>query len=91
MRKIFLAGNWKMHYTSEEALGVAKQIVDGVQYIKNDVVVMIAPPFTSLCKVCNVTKGTNVLLGAQNMSYENSGARTVRFHLLCYWNLGLIT
>ncbi|AYE35951.1 triose-phosphate isomerase [Borrelia turcica IST7] len=76
MRKIFLAGNWKMHYTSEEALGVAKQIVDGVQYIKDDVVVMITPPFTSLCKVCNVTRGTNVLLGAQNMSYENSGART---------------
>ncbi|QMU98868.1 triose-phosphate isomerase [Borrelia sp. A-FGy1] len=76
MRKIFLAGNWKMNYTSEEALVVAKQIIDGVKYIKDNVVVMITPPFTSLCKVCNVTRGTKVLLGAQNMSYESSGART---------------
>ncbi|AHH12072.1 Triosephosphate isomerase [Borrelia hermsii YBT] len=76
MRKMFLAGNWKMHYTSVEAAGVAKQIVDGVQNINDDVVIMITPAFTSLCKVCEVTKGSNVLLGAQNMSYENSGART---------------
>ncbi|UPA17589.1 triose-phosphate isomerase [Borrelia puertoricensis] len=76
MRKIFLAGNWKMHYTSMEAAGVAKQIVDGVKNIKDDVVVMITPAFTSLCKVCEVTRGSNVLLGAQNMSYEDSGART---------------
>ncbi|AHH13557.1 triose-phosphate isomerase [Borrelia hermsii] len=76
MRKMFLAGNWKMHYTSVEAAGVAKQIVDGVRNINDDVVVMITPTFTSLCKVCEVTKGSNVLLGAQNMSYENSGART---------------
>ncbi|AHH09892.1 Triosephosphate isomerase [Borrelia parkeri SLO] len=76
MRKIFLAGNWKMHYTSMEAAGVAKQIVDGVKNIKDNVVVMITPTFTSLCKVCEVTRGSNVLLGAQNMSYEDSGART---------------
>ncbi|ACH93015.1 Triosephosphate isomerase [Borrelia duttonii CR2A] len=76
MRKVFLAGNWKMHYTSVEAADVAKQIVDGVYNINNNVVVMVTPTFTSLCKVCRVTKGTNVLLGAQNMSYENSGART---------------
>ncbi|AHH10208.1 triose-phosphate isomerase [Borrelia coriaceae] len=76
MRKIFLAGNWKMHYTGVEAAGIAKQIVDGVKYIKDDVVVMLTPAFTSLYKVCEVTRGSNVLLGAQNMSYEESGART---------------
>ena len=76
MRKIFLAGNWKMHYTGVEAASVAKQVVDGVRYVKDDVVIMITPTFTSLHKVCKVTKGSNVLLGAQNMSYENSGART---------------
>ncbi|AHH08017.1 triose-phosphate isomerase [Borrelia anserina] len=76
MRKIFLAGNWKMHYTSIEAAGVAKQIVDGVRNIKDDIVVMITPTFTSLYKVSEITKGSNVLLGAQNMSYEDSGART---------------
>ncbi|ASQ28888.1 triose-phosphate isomerase [Borrelia miyamotoi] len=76
MRKIFLAGNWKMHYTSVEAASVAKQVVSGVRNIKDDIVIMITPAFTSLCKVCEVTKGSNVFLGAQNMSYENSGART---------------
>ncbi|UGQ16878.1 triose-phosphate isomerase [Borrelia sp. RT1S] len=76
MRKIFLAGNWKMHYTSLEALDVSKQVVDGVRNFRDDILVMIAPPFTSLCKVCSVTRGTNILLGAQNMSYEDIGART---------------
>ncbi|WP_445435783.1 triose-phosphate isomerase [Candidatus Borreliella tachyglossi] len=76
MRKVFLTGNWKMHYTGAEAAGVAKEIVDGVKTIKDNAVVMITPSFTSLCKVCEITRGSNVLLGAQNMSYEDSGART---------------
>ncbi|AJA89905.1 triosephosphate isomerase [Borreliella chilensis] len=76
MRKTFLAGNWKMHYTSTEASIVAKKIADGVKTLRDDIVVMIAPSFTALSKVSECIKGSNILLGAQNMSYMESGART---------------
>ncbi|AAC66452.1 triose-phosphate isomerase [Borreliella burgdorferi] len=76
MRKTFLAGNWKMHYTSAEASIVAKKIATEVKTLKDDVVIMITPPFTALSKVSECIKGSNILLGAQNMSYMESGART---------------
>ena len=45
---------------------------------------MVAPPFTALAAVSEAVKGSNILLGAQNMSDEESGAHTgeVSVHML---------
>lgn len=53
-----------------------KKIATEVKTLKDDVVIMITPPFTALSKVSECIKGSNILLGAQNMSYMESGART---------------
>lgn len=74
MRKYFLAGNWKMNMTSPDAVVFAKQLVEALKDSPNKV--MIAPNFTCLEAVANVVEGSNILLGAQNMSTVVSGAHT---------------
>ena len=74
MRKPYLAGNWKMHKTRQEAVDTAKEIVQGAK--DTDRKVMIAPPFTALSDVGKALEGSNVMLGAQNMSSEEEGAHT---------------
>ncbi len=82
MRKAYLAGNWKMHKTREEAIDAAKAIADGAKGI--DRKVMIAPPFTALSEVSKALEKSSVLLGAQNMSSEEEGAHTgeISVHML---------
>ncbi|MCL2704919.1 MAG: triose-phosphate isomerase [Spirochaetaceae bacterium] len=75
VRKKYVAGNWKMNKLTDEAVSLAKEIVEGAQKVVN-CKIMIAPPFTALSEVKKIVKGTNVLLGAQNMSNEKSGAHT---------------
>ncbi|MCL2791943.1 MAG: triose-phosphate isomerase [Spirochaetaceae bacterium] len=74
VRKKYIAGNWKMNKLTSEAVTLASEIVEGAQ--KVNCKIMIAPPFTVLSEVKKVVKGTNVILGAQNMSHEKSGAHT---------------
>lgn len=70
----YIAGNWKMNKLSGEAVTLAKEIAEGAKNLGCRI--MIAPPFTALSEVSKVVRGTNVLLGAQNMSNAVSGAYT---------------
>jgi triosephosphate isomerase (TIM) len=75
MRKPIIAGNWKMFKTvteTEEFLNDLKSAVAGVEKVE----VVVCPPFTSLAKALELTKGTNIKVGAQNMFYEDKGAFT---------------
>ncbi|MBN2735992.1 MAG: triose-phosphate isomerase [Spirochaetales bacterium] len=74
MRTDFIAGNWKMHKTISEAKAFAKELVDACKGQK--LRIMIAPPFTALSEVSQVVKGSNIMLGAQNMAQAESGAHT---------------
>ena len=76
MRKIFIAGNWKMHKTIEEAQALARVLITASRAADGKKKIMIAPPFTSLSAVNRVIEGTNLLLGAQNMGPEEKGAHT---------------
>ena len=87
MRKYFIAGNWKMHKTKREEVELAKGIVDAVKGGKHKY--MIAPSFTALDAVSQVVKGTNVLLGAQNMSTDEQGAHTGEVSVLQLKDLGV--
>jgi triosephosphate isomerase len=74
MKKLFIAGNWKMHFTRSEAVELAHKLVDSAKGISHKV--MIAVPYTALEAVGTVFKGTNIKLGAQNVSWAPSGAFT---------------
>jgi len=75
MRKPVIAGNWKMHMTIPEALELVSAILQGVG-TKEDVEVVVAPPYTALHSVAEALKGSHVALSAQNMHWEDSGAFT---------------
>lgn len=75
MRIPLIAGNWKMNTTVDEATSLVKQMLDDLEKI-GDVEKVVCPPFISLVPVRNLLKGTDVLLGAQNVFYEEKGAFT---------------
>ena len=73
MRRLLIAGNWKMNTTVAEGEALAKALHD-VDAAKVDV--LVAPPFTHLDRVGRIFAGTDVFLGAQNVSEDNYGAHT---------------
>ena len=70
-----VAGNWKMHLTTEEAKQLASQVVKAGLELPEAEMVLI-PPFTSLAHVKKVVSDSPVQLGAQNMHWEDKGAFT---------------
>lgn len=74
-RKKFIAGNWKMNTTIDEARALAKGIVDAAGTI-NDVDIAVCPPYTGLSAVGETIKGSNIRLGAQDVHWEARGAYT---------------
>jgi len=75
MRKLFIAGNWKMNKGIKETEDFFNELFNLVSdYGKVDIA--IAPPFTSIPKAVEVCRTKNILIGAQNMYFEDSGAFT---------------
>ena len=75
MRKRIIAGNWKMNKTVDQAVALAKDVVE-IAKGSDNVDVVICPTFVCLSSVNEVVKGTNVKLGAQDVHWEESGAFT---------------
>lgn len=88
-RQYYIAGNWKMNKVKGEAVDLVKALVEQLKDGKNKY--MIAPSFTNLDAVAQVVKGSNILLGAQNMSTEESGAHTGEVSVLMLKDLGVQT
>ena len=76
MRKNIVAGNWKMNTTCPEGIELAKAVVAKSNEVPANVGLIIAPPFTHLCCVSEITEGTRVELSAQNCADHTSGAYT---------------
>lgn len=74
-RRPLIAGNWKMHLTLSEAVHLAQTIAETSADCP-DRDVLIAPAFTALAAVRAAVKGSALLVGAQNVAWENQGAYT---------------
>ena len=75
MRKPFVAGNWKMNKTVEQATLLVADLLPGLQTVKS-IDRVLCPPFPSLMVVSGMLTGTGIGLGAQNMYWEEKGAYT---------------
>lgn len=75
MRKPFVAGNWKMNKTGEEARALVVEMLPGLQGVSS-VDRAICPPAPYLMSVSAMLVGTDIGLGAQNMYWEDAGAYT---------------
>lgn len=73
--KPFLAGNWKMHKTIPEAVEMVKALKEESPQL-TDAELVVIPPYTMLSEVKKVIEGSTILLGAQNIFWEEKGAFT---------------
>ena len=76
MRNPIIGGNWKMNKgTPSEAIEMLEELISLVKQI-DSVDIVIVPPFTVLFSAIQTVKNTNIMVGAQNMYYEEKGAFT---------------
>ena len=73
-RKTIIAGNWKMNKTATEAKALISELIPAVKDAGCEVVICV--PFTDLVTAVEMTKGTNIHVGAENVHFEKSGAFT---------------
>jgi triosephosphate isomerase len=75
MRTPFIAGNWKMYKTVDDAVKYVKELrgpvrdVDGVE-------IVVAPPFTAVHAAAEAARNSNVGIAAQDLHWEREGAFT---------------
>jgi len=75
MRKPLVAGNWKMNGSRESAQNLIAGIKDGLGKGATTEVA-ICPPFVYLSGVGGMLAGSDIALGAQNVSQRGNGAYT---------------
>lgn len=75
MRTPLVAGNWKMFKTVAETVKHVKALRALVKDI-TDVEIVVAPPFPSIHAAADSLRGSNVLVGAQDLYWEREGAFT---------------
>ena len=74
MRRPIIAGNWKMNKNQAEARELINELLPLVKDAEAEVAICV--PFTNLELAVELTKGTNVKVGAQNVHFAKSGAYT---------------
>ncbi|MDJ0689758.1 MAG: triose-phosphate isomerase [Xenococcaceae cyanobacterium MO_188.B32] len=76
MRKIILAGNWKMHKNQAESLEFVQAFKSQIDKTREDREIVLCVPFTSLTTMSKNLHGSRIRLGAQNIHWEDRGAYT---------------
>ncbi len=76
MRKIIIAGNWKMHKNQAESLAFVQEFKSEINEINEEREVVLCTPFTSLTAMSKNLHGSKIMLGAQNIHWEAEGAYT---------------
>jgi len=77
MRKPYIAGNWKMNMTIAESAALASAIRDGLtEEVAERADVAVVPQFLAIPAVAAELAGSRILLGAQDVYFEKSGAFT---------------
>ena len=70
-----VAGNWKMHKTISEARQLAAEIVSQAPALTMASIILI-PPFTAIQEVKKTVGDSGILVGGQNLFWEEEGAFT---------------
>lgn len=74
LRKAIIAGNWKMNKNRKEAAELIEKLIPLAE--KTNAETVICVPYTNLETAVNMTKGTKVKVGAENVHFKTSGAFT---------------
>ena len=74
-RQPIVAGNWKMNTTVEEAVALVEALLPLIGSA-SDVERVVCPPFVSLVPIAECLRGSEIVLGAQDLYFESKGAFT---------------
>ena len=74
-RTPYIAGNWKMHKTVEETWAFIRELRPAVEGVRG-VDVGLCVPYTALTAAVAAADGSDLIVSAQNMHQEESGAFT---------------
>lgn len=75
-REIWVGTSWKMNKTISEAMYWSEGIKEFLSINELSIQPFVAPPFTVLHEVARQLVDCHILVGAQNMHWEDSGAWT---------------
>src|SRR5262249_54134182 len=75
MRIPFIAGNWKMFKTVQEAVLFVKELRSALKDV-HDVEIVVGPPFTAVHAAAEGPRNTNIGVAAQNLYWEKEGGVT---------------
>ncbi len=75
MRTPFIAANWKMFKTVQEAVVFVKELRSMVKDV-SDVEIVVAPPFTAVHAVAEAARNSPVGVAGQDLHWEREGAFT---------------
>lgn len=75
MRRLFIAGNWKMNTTLMEAVDLVNEMKEPLDKFEN-VDKVVCPPFISLAVISEILMDSSIEVGAQNMYFKERGAFT---------------
>lgn len=74
-RTPLLAGNWKLHCRIDEAVALVTELLPLIDTV-TDREVLVAPPFPALHAVAQRVAGSRILVGGQDVYWEDKGAYT---------------
>lgn len=76
MRRFLIAGNWKMNGGPYDAAELLEGLKELKPEVKDEVDVLVCPPFVSIGMAVNYLYDTEIQVGAQNLYFEDNGAFT---------------
>ncbi len=76
MRRIVIAGNWKMYKTQAETMDFLQGFLPLLDETPDDREVILCAPFTALSVLSKSLHGSRIRMGAQNVHWESEGAFT---------------
>ena len=89
VRKIVIAGNWKMFKTQAESQEFLTGFLPSLDETPQDREVVLCVPFTDLNVLSKSLHGSRIQLGAQNVHWEESGAYTGEISGLMLTEIGV--
>lgn len=75
-RNILIAGNWKMNKTPSEAKALVRELAQRSGQGDFTCELLVCPPFTSISSAIDAAQSSALMVGAQNLHWEDSGAYT---------------
>tara|TARA_B100001175_G_scaffold49365_1_gene38729 strand:- start:86 stop:757 length:672 start_codon:yes stop_codon:yes gene_type:complete len=75
-KKLLIAGNWKLNGEKKDISFIENLLKFHSKKLTKKVDILICPPFTLIDKFCQLTQRSNIEIGAQDCSENETGAYT---------------